>query len=133
MKIQKEIYELFKEVTYCQEFEKDFKKLLKRFPSLEEDLNVLLKAQIALYHKLNIDNKGIVRISNLGISTPDIYKVRKFACKSLKGSGANTGLRLIYAYFEKEDRLELIEIYFKGNKAKENRKRIYKYFKRDDY
>ncbi len=133
MKIQKEIYELFREVTYCQEFEKDFKKLLKRFPSLEEDLNVLFKAQIALYHKLNIDNKGIVRISNLGISTPDIYKVRKFACKSLKGFGANTGLRLIYAYFEKEDRLELIEIYFKGDKAKENRKRIYKYFKRDDY
>ncbi len=133
MKIQKEIYELFKEITYCQEFEKDFKKLLKRFPSLEEDLNVLLKAQIALYHKLNIDNKGIVRISNLGISTPDIYKVRKFACKSLKGSGANTGLRLIYAYFEKEDRLELIEIYFKGDKEKEDRKRIYKYFKGDDY
>ena len=123
--------EIFHKIIALSEFEKDFKKLLKKFPTLEEDLNILIKAQIALYHKLKIDNKGIMEISGLGIGEPRIYKVKKFACKSLKGLGVKTGLRLIYAYFEEEDRIELIEIYYKGTKEMEDRKRIFKYYKKE--
>jgi hypothetical protein len=36
-------------------------------------------------------------IDNLGVKTC-IIKVKKIACKSLKGRGVNSGLRLIYAY-----------------------------------
>ena len=37
-----------------------------------------------------------------------------------------SGIRIIYAYYEKEDVIEFIEIYFKGDKADEDKKRIIK-------
>ena len=114
----------FRETRRLPEFERDLKRLLKRFRTLEEDLQTLLTAQVALYHKFEIDNKGIFRIPGLPFSDPEIYKVRKFACKALKGRGASSGLRLIYAYFRKEDRVELVEIYFKGDKESEDRARL---------
>jgi mRNA-degrading endonuclease RelE of RelBE toxin-antitoxin system len=114
----------FRETRRLPEFERDLKKLLKRFRTLEEDLATLLTAEVALYHKFEIDNKGIFRIPGLPFTDPEIYKVRKFACKTLKGRGANSGLRLIYAFFREEDRVELIEIYFKGDKENEDRARI---------
>jgi len=67
------------------DFIKDFKKLEKKYPTLKQDLEVFVKNQLKLYHKLNIENSGIVRIPGLSISQPQIYKARKFACKSLKG------------------------------------------------
>lgn len=111
------------------EFKKDFKKLKKKYASLDEDFKSLKTSQLKLYHKLKVNNGGILPIPGLGIEIPDIYKVKKFACKSLKGSGSNSGLRLIYAHFPEEDKIEYIEIYFKGNKANEDRDRIKKYYK----
>jgi mRNA-degrading endonuclease RelE of RelBE toxin-antitoxin system len=115
---------IFREVARLPEFERDLKGLARRFRTIEEDLALLLRAQIMPFHKLGVDNRGVVRISGLPFLEPRIYKVRKFACRSLKGRGANSGLRLIYAYFEQNDRVELIEIYFKGDKENEDRKRI---------
>jgi len=40
----------------------------------------------------------------------------------------SSGIRVIYAYFEDDDRIELVEIYFKGDKENEDRKRILKYY-----
>lgn len=116
----------FSEITRLPEFEKDLKKLKKRFPTLDDDLKVFLSVQLPLYHKLKKDNQGIVPISGLSIDQPKVYKARKFACKALKGRGANTGLRVIYAHFEAEDRVELVEIYFKGDKGNEDKERILK-------
>lgn len=116
----------FSEVRRLPEFEKDFKKLLKKFRTLEGDLKNFIETQVKLLHKLGVDNKGCVRISGLGISYPEIYKARKFACKSLKGKGAASGIRIIYAYYKKEDIIEFIEIYYKGDKANEDRNRILK-------
>jgi len=110
-------------------FEGDFKKLSKKFCTLKEDLDIFIGKQLNLYHKLHRDNKGIFLISNLGINYPQIYKAKKFACKSLKGKGASSGIRIIYAYYEKEDTIEFVEIYYKGNKENEDRKRILKYYK----
>jgi len=31
----------------------------------------------------------------------------KFACRSLKGKGVQSGIRVIYAYFEEKDKIEL--------------------------
>ena len=53
----------------------------------------------------------------------------KIACKSIAGKGNNTGLRLIYAHFEKEERIVMIEIYHKNKKANEDRERIKNNFK----
>jgi mRNA-degrading endonuclease RelE of RelBE toxin-antitoxin system len=117
---------VFKEIRKLAEFEKDFKKLAKRFKTLDDDIETFINRQLKLTHKLGIDNKGVVHISGLGIEIPKIYKAKKFACKALKGRGGMSGIRIIYAYYEKEDVIEFIEIYFKGDKANEDEKRIIK-------
>jgi mRNA-degrading endonuclease RelE of RelBE toxin-antitoxin system len=114
----------FRETRRRVEFERDLKRLCKRFRTLEEDLATVLKAQVVLYHKLGIDNKGTCRVPGLPFQVPEIYKVRKFACRALKGRGAASGMRLIYAYFRDKDAVELVELYFKGDKEQEDRGRI---------
>jgi hypothetical protein len=68
-------------------------------------------------------------MSDLGISYPEIYKARKFACRSLKGKGAASGIRIIYGYYSDEDVIEFIEMYYKGDKANEDRQRILQRYK----
>jgi len=123
---------IFNDIRKLAEFEKDFKKLTKKFRTLEDDLNTFIANQLKLTHKKNIDNKGVVRISDLGIENPKIYKARKFACKALKGKGAASGIRVIYAYYEHEDAIEFIEIYYKGIKENEDRERIMRYYGKDE-
>jgi len=41
----------------------------------------------------------------------------------------NSGFRLVYAYFEEEQRIVFVEIYFKAEKENEDRERIKKHFK----
>ena len=118
---------IFNDIRKLTEFKKDFKKLVKKFKTLDEDLNTFITNQLKLTHKLNIDNKGVVRISDLGIEYPKIYKARKFPCKALKGKGAASGIRIIYAYYENEDIIEFVEIYYKGEKENEDRERILRY------
>lgn len=118
-----------KHISHVREFEKDLKKLVKRFFSLEEDLQIFIKVALAAFHKQKIDNKGIFPISDLGVAYPRIYKARKFACRALKGKGAQSGIRVIYAYYEEQDRIEFVEIYYKGDKENEDRERIQKYYK----
>src|ERR1700693_53354 len=118
----------FKHIEQLDKFKKDLKKLLKKFPSLEEDLDSLVKAQLIAYHKLNVDNHGIFAIENLAFQNPKIFKIKKFACKSLKGKGVHSGIRITYAYFSAEDRIEFIEIYYKGDQENEDRERIKSYY-----
>ncbi|MCK4292375.1 MAG: hypothetical protein KAY65_04205 [Planctomycetes bacterium] len=115
---------IFSEVRRLPEFDRDLKKLCKRFRTLDEDLNVFIERQLQLFHKLGIDNRGCVRMSGLGIQYPEIYKARKFACKSLKGKGAASGIRITYAYYSEEGIIEFIEIYYKGDKPSEDKKKI---------
>jgi len=120
----------FCEVTRVDEFKRDFKKLLKKYNTLEEDLDTMVRAQLGAFHKLGTDTGGVSRIDGLGATTAPVFKVKKFACRALKSKGARTGLRLIYAYVETEDRIDLIEIYFKASRGTEDRKRILKYYQR---
>jgi len=121
---------IFNEISRLPEFNKDFKRLLKRFKTLEEDFIIFIEKQLNLYHKLKIDNKGIFPLTGLGVEYPKIYKAKKFACRSLKSKGVQSGIRVIYAYFEDADRIELIEIYYKGDKQSEDRDRISKHYRR---
>jgi hypothetical protein len=90
--------------------------------SLEDDLKVFIDIQ--LFHKIKQDNGGIKQITGLKKEYPKIYKATKFAFKSLKGKGGKSGLRLIYAHFEKEDIIEFIEMYYKGDQENEDSDRI---------
>ena len=116
---------IFKQICSLPEFDKDLKKLSKKFRTLEEDLRNFINAQLNLYHKIGQDNGGIVQIPGLQIETPKIYKAKKFTCRSLPGKGVQSGIRVIYAYFEDKDKIEFIEIYYKEkNSTMEDRSRI---------
>lgn len=106
------------------EFAKDLKLLSKRFRSLPEDIEVLKKV---LADEPDEVPPLSFRIEGLGLSSC-IIKVRKIACKSLKGRGVNSGLRLIYAYFPEKSSIILVEIYHKSDKPVEDRNRIRAYF-----
>ncbi|MDR3195213.1 MAG: hypothetical protein LBT58_00215 [Endomicrobium sp.] len=77
--------------SYCSfgEFDKDFKKLLKRFRTLEEDFEVMKKAVIEAYHYRGISTSAVVKIKmkNFCDKRYLLMKVRKMSCKSLKGKG----------------------------------------------
>jgi len=118
----------FKTIDTLEEFDKELKKLRKKFQTLEEDLVTLIDKQLYLFHKLDVDNRGTFPISNLGKMRCEVYKTKKFACRSLKGKGSRTGLRLIHVYWQKEDKIELVEIYYKGDKENEDRERIKSYY-----
>lgn len=121
---------IFNEVSYLPECQKDLKKLSKKYQTLLQDLEIFIDKQLKLYHKLKIDNGGTVRISDLGISYPEIYKARKFACRALKGTGSRSGIRVIYAYYPDQDKIEFVEIYYKSAKVNEDRQRILAYYKK---
>ena len=102
------------------EFKKDLKNLLKKYRTLNDDL-VVVKQVLEIFP----DERPpfSFRIDDLGVVTC-IIKVRKIACKALKGRGVNSGLRLIYAHFQAERRITFIELYHKNEKEKEDRQRI---------
>lgn len=108
------------------EFKKDFKRLAKRFRTLPNDLETLKKAAIELRHLQKIDNQACFAIPGCISPVASVYKVKKFACRSLKG-GANSGLRLIYIFIESANKILLLEIYYKGDKSLEDRERINRY------
>jgi len=108
-----------------KEFLRDFKKLLKKFSSLHDDLEVNKRYRIELFHIKNIDSRSIFKIQGVGNTVElQFFKVKKFQCKSLKGRGAKSGIRIIYAYFPTEQKIVFLEIYFKAKQENENKERI---------
>ena len=112
----------FDELT---EFKKDLKNLLKKYRTLNDDLDVVKRVL-----EVTPDERPpfSFRIDHLGLETC-IIKVKKIACKALKGRGVNLGLRLIYAHFPDEQKITFIELYHKNDKENEDKKRITDNFK----
>ena len=104
-----------------EEFKRDIKKLLKKYPSLDDDLR-LRKAVLEVMPAGPTNHTA--RISDLGVSSK-IYKTR-LMCRSVKRGDA---FRLIYCHDDAESKVTLIELYFKGDKPTEDRKRISRYFR----
>ena len=108
-------------------FEKDLKKLLKKFRTLEDDIEVAKKNAIELFHLKNIDNNSVEPIPNFCSDELKICKIKKFACKALKGRGVQSGIRIIYAYYVLTNIIDFIEMYFKGESENEDKERIKQY------
>ena len=106
------------------EFRKDLKGLQKRFRTLADDLKVVRQVLEAIPDERPPFS---YRIDNLGIEKC-VIKVKRIACKALKGRGVNSGLRLIYAWFPFGEKIVFIELYFKGDKETEDRHRILENF-----
>ncbi len=107
------------------EFERDLKSLLKKYRTLNDDL--LIVKQILKAHPEERPPFSF-RIANIELETC-VIKIKKIACKALKGRGVNSGLRLIYAYFPAENKIVFIELYHKNEKENEDRERIFTHFK----
>jgi len=107
------------------EFRKDLKSLLKKYRTLNEDMEVVKQV---LATAPDARPPFSFRIDNLDLESC-VIKVKKIACKALKGRGVSSGLRLIYAHFAAEERIVLIELYHKGDKENEDRDRILNNFK----
>lgn len=106
-------------------FNKDLKTLFKKYRTLKDDLDVLKKVLEIMPGERPPFS---YRIDNLGLKTC-IIKVKKLACKALKGRGVNSGLRLVYAHFPEEEKIIFIELYHKNEKETEDRQRIIDNFK----
>ena len=107
------------------EFEKDLKQLLKKYRTLNSDLEDVKKV---LKIRPDAQPPFSFRIDGLGITTC-VIKIKKIASDSFKGRGSNSGFRLIYAYFKEEQRIVFVELYHKNNKENEDRQRILSNFK----
>lgn len=105
------------------EFERDVKQLLKKYRSLQDDLKIVKRVLEILPDERPPFS---YRLENLGIQTC-VIKVKKIACKALKGKGVQSGLRLVYAYYPLDQKIVFIELFHKNEKTLEDRNRILKY------
>jgi len=101
------------------EFEKEFKRLFKKYGTLDDDLEKFKKILITTPTGIG---KNFVTVYSS--QTVKIVKAR-MACRALR----DRSLRIIYSYFEQERRIDFIEIYFKGEKENEDLERIKEYLK----
>ena len=99
-------------------FDRDVRRLIKRYRSLEQDLQTLQRVLIV---RPNPPTSFSVELAGYG-GVPKIVKVRKMACRSLPGRGAQSGLRVIYALGR--SKLVLLELYSKSDQAHESEPRI---------
>ena len=122
---------MMKKINYIEtlEFQKDLKQLLKKYISLREDVELIKEAVIELYHVQKINNSSVFLIPGFCDENIKICKIKKFTCDSFKNRGSRSGIRIIYAFFEKELKVEFLEIYYKGDEEKEDYTRIKEYLK----
>lgn len=99
------------------EFQKDRKRLAKKYQSLPDDLQKF-QAVVSVIPLGNSKHFNVI-VKNAHLH---VVKARLF-CRYLKGSS----LRVIYAYFEQEQRIEFIEMYYKGDKENEDRHKVRAY------
>ncbi|MGL6298433.1 MAG: hypothetical protein ACRC1M_04630 [Methanobacteriaceae archaeon] len=108
---------------YHKSFQKEFNKMSKRCPSLEEDFERFKKAILVDLDLFNnkLPERKYLKISGLGntVKLP-IFKFRNFRCKTHK----KNKFRFIFIFHEAESLIYFVEFYYKGNNEKENKNRI---------
>ena len=108
------------------EFNKELKKLSKRYKLLNEDFE---KFRTVSTKKLPDHTPGTFEISGLGANVKvPIYKVKHFRSRDFRGRGSRSGFRIIYTHIQHSNIIIFIEIYHRGNKSNHDIGRIKKYF-----
>ena len=96
------------------EFQKELKRLSKKYKSLSDDLQEFRRI-------ISVIPLGNSKHFNIMTQTESLFIVKaRLFCRYLKGSS----LRIIYAYFELEQQIDFIELYYKGDKENEDHDRI---------
>jgi len=112
-------------VIELKEFQNEVKKLVKKYASLYDDIEIL--KQVLEVEQNGIPGK-IFEIPGLKLTNSKAYKVKKFRCKSLGKSKSDSGIRVVYGFKSlAPETIYLIEIYYKGDRENEDRERIKKY------
>lgn len=101
------------------EFQRNYKRLKKKYPSLDEDLAEFKK--VVSFFPLGRGKHFATLTEKAGVK---IVKARLF-CRYLKGDS----LRIIYAYCQAEQWIEFIELYAKNEQETENNWLIDSYLK----
>lgn len=109
-----------KRFNELDQFRKEFKKLFKKYKTLEDDFEKFQK--VLLVYPTGVGKNFIIIYFSENIKLVKAH----MACRALRN---NHLLRVIYIYLEQEQRFEFIELYFKGDKANEDRERIKEYLK----
>jgi mRNA-degrading endonuclease RelE of RelBE toxin-antitoxin system len=112
-------------ITKLPEFEKEYKKLCKKYFSLESDF-------LDFEKDLKVRPKSHIQIQGLGSEVKgEFYKVKKFRCDSISRQSQQSGIRIIYRYLEEDEKIELtyIEMYHKNQKSNHDIERIKQWFK----
>ncbi len=101
------------------EFSKEYKRYLKKYRTLDSDFLNFKKIVSSM-------PGGVGKHFNIVTILDDvkIIKARLF-CRYLKGSS----LRIVYAFRCQSQKIDFIEIYFKGDKENEDSGRIKEYLK----
>lgn len=100
-------------------YKKSFNKLLKRFKTLDKDIAYFKQFVLEPYFDKGIETLAFVKIEGGCNEKYDSYKVKKFACMSLKNKGNRSGIRIVFLVnksITSETSIEFLEIYFKGDK-----------------
>lgn len=105
-----------------EEFKKEFKKLAKKYRSLDDDLAIAKKAIAASPNGNGAKHWNVLKRDG---DRTFVMKMRMM-CRAVKGAQ----FRLIYTYDDVRVEVVLIEVYFKSdNKERENKIRVDEYFK----
>jgi mRNA-degrading endonuclease RelE of RelBE toxin-antitoxin system len=108
------------------EFNKELKKLSKKYKLLNEDFK---NFRMVLTKQLPKHTSGTFKISDLGANVKtSIYKVKHFRSRDFRGKGSRSGFRIIYAHLRGSEKIIFIEIYHKSSKPNHDIERIKKYF-----
>ena len=100
-----------KHCDFLPEFEKSFKRLSKKYKTLEDDFEKF-KEILSKYPA------GVGKNFTIIHSEPNCKVVKaRMACRALRGRS----LRVIYAYLEAEQSFYFIELYFKGEQVNEDK------------
>ena len=101
------------------EFQRERRRLPRKYRSLPADLQ-LFREVIA-----TVPPTPSRRVSILTQTESLLIVKARLACKYLR----NSSLRVIFAWFIHERRVDFIELYFKGHKAREDDARINRYLR----
>ena len=125
-----------KTINYCSipEFEKDFKKLEKRYRTLSDDFENMKKNLLEVHYIKGapLPLNTIVDIEGMCGENYKSKKVRKFACKSLRNLGNRSGIRVIFVLEPDALKITFIEMYFKGDKENEDKNRLRDFLRQFD-
>jgi mRNA-degrading endonuclease RelE of RelBE toxin-antitoxin system len=108
------------------EFESDFKKLAKRYRSLPSDFEDMKEILLNTHFEQGtpVSPKALVDVEGFCNDNYRAVKIRKFSCDSLKNRGGFSGIRIIFVLQNHKRTITFIEIYYKGDKKNEDRKRL---------